>query len=132
MTIAVTVPTTFAERMKERIKDSIADLMTDEELSKLIKRATEEVFFTERETKTSTWENNKIKPPLLHEIIQKLLEEQVGLEVSRYMDNHSQEIMEAISEVIKLGAGEAILKALNEKFQMDFNNFAMNLQSNMG
>jgi len=132
MTTAVTVPTTFAERMKERIKDSIADLMTDEELSKLVERATEEVFFKKDKITDSYGRLTETKPSFLHSIIKELLEEQVRLEVSRYMDNHSQEVMEAISDVIKLGAGEAIIRALNEKFQMDFNNLAMSLQSNMG
>ena len=47
----LTTTKSFEERMKDRIREDIGKLMTDDELSKLVRRATNDIFFKGREVK---------------------------------------------------------------------------------
>ena len=47
-TITTSADDSFEGRLKARLKESIGDLVTDQDLSNLVNRSLEEIFFTER------------------------------------------------------------------------------------
>ena len=120
---------TFEERMKSRIRDSIGELMTDEELSKIVNRVTEEVFF--KPIKLGERYQMKEHPPFIHVIVKELLTDNVKKLVEEYFKNNEIAIIEIIREVIKEGIGSAVLTALNSKFASDMFNFESNLMQTL-
>ncbi len=102
MTNSIVSTKSFEEKMKDRIKDSIGDLITDEDLSVLLKRSLEEVFFTPKIIVKGSYGNpDKIEPPMLHTIIKELMTEQVRAKVVDYMKEHRQDIKIIIEKVVK-------------------------------
>jgi len=85
MTTDIMQQKSFEEKMKERIKDSIGELITDEELSKLVERAVDEVFFKEQVIHKS-YGRDEYKPSLICDIIEKLLKKSVERNISMYID----------------------------------------------
>ena len=116
---------TFEERMKIRIRDSIGELMTDEELSKIVHKATEEVFFKPGEIKDGY--HTKEVPPFIHIIIKELLEDSVRSEVGKYFSENKEDVSKVIKQIIQDGLGKALMNALDSKFQFDLNSFGNNL-----
>ncbi len=116
---------TFEERMKARIRDSIGELMTDEELSKIVKRVTEKVFF--EPVRLGEGYQMKEHPPFIHQIIKELLTDSVRSQVGEYFVKNKEKIAESIKEIIQTGIGQALLNALTMKFDMDMSMFQNNL-----
>ncbi len=50
----------FEQRMISRIREDIGKLMTDDELSKIVERATEEIFFKETIIEDGSWHKKNI------------------------------------------------------------------------
>lgn len=118
---------TFEERMKARIRDSIGELMTDEELSKIVNRVTEEVFF--QPARLGEGYQMREHPPFIHVIIKELLTETVRDLTKEYFEQNKIVITETIRQVIKEGLGSAILSAINNKFQQSMFSFEQNIVS---
>lgn len=116
---------TFEERMKSRIRDSIGELMTDEELSKIVTKATEEIFF--KPIKLQDGYHTKEAPPFIHTIIKELLNDSVRDLTREYFEQNKDAVTETIKVVIKEGLGSAVLTAITSKFQWDLQNFGNNL-----
>ena len=116
---------TFEERMKSRIRDSIGELMTDEELSRIVIKATEEIFF--QPIKLQDGYHTKEIPPFAHTIVKELLTETVRELIKKYFDDNKEGITEVIKEIIKEGLGGAVLSAISSKFDWDLQNFGNNL-----
>lgn len=125
MTDEIVVQQSFEERMKDRIKESIGELITDEELSKLVRKSVDQVFFAPTKIKQG-WDT-KEGPSLLNGIIKELLTPQVSEVVQQYINDHPEEIIKSIKEVLSVGMGTALLNAFNSQFQAQL--FA--LQSNI-
>ena len=107
----------FQERMINRIREDIGQLMTDEELSKLVERAMEEIFFKPEVEKRGFHETTK--PPWLHNFVKELLEKKVEAAVGKYVDEHEDEVRQALKEVMQEGVGTAVLRAIASKFSSD-------------
>lgn len=118
----ITSGNTFEERMKARIKDSIGDLITDEDLTKLINRGVEEVFFKKTTIKTNSWDT-KEGPSLLESIVKELLEDQVKDAVKVYLKDNSETVNRSIESVLQEGIGKAVIAAMNQNFQSSLYNF---------
>lgn len=116
---------TFEERMKSRIRDSIGELMTDEELSKIVNRVTEEVFF--KPIKLGEGYQMKEHPPFIHVIIKELLTDSVRDLIKEYFEQNKTGITETIRQVIKEGLGSAVLSAINNQFQQSMFSFEQNI-----
>ncbi len=116
---------TFEERMKARIRDSIGELMTDEELSKIVNKATEEVFFKPLELKDGY--RTKEVPPFSHNIVKELLTDSVRKEVEKYFSENKEDVSKMVKQIIQDGLGKALMNALDSKFQFDLNSFGNNL-----
>jgi L-lactate utilization protein LutB len=122
---------TFEQRMKERIRDSIGDLISDEDLTKMVDRSLEEVFFKPRSNpKYASYYNAgepATIPPLLHELVKEVMESQVQLAIREYIGSHTEEVNAIIQKVVQEGSGTAILKALDNMFSYQLANFQANI-----
>lgn len=122
---------TFEQRMKERIRDSIGDLISDEDLTKMVDRSLEEVFFKPRPNpKHAAYYNSgepATIPPLLHELVKEVLEANVQAAVREYIGSHKEEVNAIIQKVVQEGIGAAVLGAMNSMFSHQL----MNLQNNI-
>lgn len=119
---------TFEEKLKDRVRDSIGELMTDEDLSKIVHRCTEEIFFTERRRKRGGWQDDEILPPLLHELIKELLIERVNAEVNLFIHSNASLVYKTIKDVVQEGMGTALVNAIRSAFQNDLAIFQMNIE----
>lgn len=122
MTNAIATGNTFEDRMKARIKDSIGDLITDEDLTKLINRGVEEVFFKKTTIKTNSWDT-KEGPSLLESIVKELLEDQVKDAVKVYIKDNSETVNKTIEAVVQEGIGKSVIAAMNQNFQSSLYSF---------
>ena len=122
---------TFEQRMKERIRDSIGDLISDEDLSKMVDRSLEEVFFKERANpkRTSYYNSGEpdTLPPLLHEIVKSAMTEQVSEAVKEYIANNREQVNDTIKTVLERGMGNALISALNGVFSTQLASLQVNL-----
>ena len=122
---------TFEERMKERIRDSIGDLISDEDLSKMVDRSLEEVFFKERANpkRTSYYNSGEpdTLPPLLHDIVKTAMTEQVSEAVKEYIANNREQVDATIKTVLEQGMGNALISAMNGVFSTQLSSLQVNL-----
>lgn len=122
---------TFEQRMKERIRDSIGDLISDEDLSKMVDRSLEEVFFKERANpkRTSYYNSGEpdTLPPLLHEIVKSAMTEQVTEAVKEYIANNREQVDATIKTVLEQGMGNALISAMNGVFSTQLSSLQSNL-----
>jgi hypothetical protein len=121
---------TFEQRMKERIRDSIGDLISDEDLTKMVDRSLEEVFFKPRPNpKYASYYNAgepATIPPLLHELVKEVMVANVQAAVREWIGSNQEEVNAIIQKVVQEGIGSAALGAMNSMF----NHQLMNLQNN--
>lgn len=125
----MTVPKTFAERLKDRIKDSASDLITDEELAEMVKRTLNTVFF-ERVLISKGYGStpDKYSDPLIHGIVKDLMKEAVKEAVEKWIVDNPEEVKQALSSVLETSASELMLKAVSDVFSSQVSNFQMELQ----
>lgn len=126
----ITTGNTFEERMKARIKDSIGDLITDEDLTKLINRGVEDVFFKKTVVRVNSYEN-KEGPSLLESIVKELLETQVRDCIKDYLKDNSETVKNTIDEVVRDGIGKAMIAAMNQSFQQSLYQFQSNISQQL-
>lgn len=117
----------FQERMKDRIKDSIGELMTDDELSKIVSRSMEEIFFKPMTVKDGY--HTRQEPPFVHQLLKELLVVEVRKAVSEYIADHKEDVLKNIQETISLGMGQALVNAIKLQFSNDLLNFQNNLMT---
>lgn len=120
MSTEITNPETFEQKLKNRIKDSIGDLISNEDLSKLVHRGVEEIFFQRRPNpKHNGYSSNTLVTiePLLHELVRDAIQPAVVAAVETWVQEHHTEMMKVVDEVVKEGVGTAVLEAMNRKLQ---------------
>jgi len=105
---------TFQERMFERIKDSIGELLSDADLKKLVDAALNKAFFEPRVSKDH-WGGPTIKEPLIIEKVRDLMNPLVGQVLSKWREEHSEEIKKAIDETIAKGVYGLIVQHLESR-----------------
>ena len=122
---------TFEQRMKERIRDSIGDLISDEDLTKMVDRSLEEVFFKPRPNpKYASYYNAgepATIPPLLYELVKEVMEANVQAAVREWIGSNQEAVNAIIQKVVQEGSGTAILKALDNMFSYQLSNFQANI-----
>lgn len=126
---AIVEQKSFQERMKDRIKNSIGELMTDEELSEIVRRAMEEIFF--KPIKLQDGYYTKEAPPFVHQLLKEIMLDDVKTAVSKYIDEHKEEVEKTIQDVISLGMGKALVNAISFQFSSELMNFESNLMNNI-
>jgi hypothetical protein len=119
---------TFEQKMKDRIKDSIGDLLSDEDIKKLVDKGMQDVFFTRSRIKDPRDYYKTIDgPTLLEEILKECVQPTVNKVVKEYVDEHPEEVMIAVKEVISMGMSGAMIRSMD----MIFNSQIMQLQTNI-
>ena len=126
---AIVEQKSFQERMKDRIRDSIGELMTDKELSEIVHRAMEEIFF--KPMKLQDGYHSKEVPPFIHQLLKEILAEDVKKAVSEYIAKHKEDVQKIIKEVITLGMGKALIEAISSQFSRELMSFENNLMNNI-
>lgn len=127
---------TFETKLKSKIKESIGDLITDEELSKMVNRSMEEIFFAKRpNSKRNSYVYNSSEPeflpPLIHEIVKDCLQPAVNSAVSEYIKSHPEIIKAAVNDVVSAGVGNAVVTAMNMQFQNQLLTFQTNINNQL-
>lgn len=121
----------FEDRLKNRIKDSMGDLLTDEELSKMVQRGVESVFFTRAETRDRWGTVTGTEPSVVDKIVKELLEPKVRAAVVDWIDNNPAAVTAAINSMLEKGAGLALMAAVGSLFQSDMNTLRMNIDERL-
>ncbi len=121
---------TFEERMRDRIKEDIGDLITDEELSAMVKKCVNDIFFEGRTVPNGVY-NTKEVPSFFEAEVKRLMEPLVKKEVRRCVINNKELITKATKEVFEQGVGTLFVKALNDMFQNDLMSLQQNIQTSM-
>lgn len=140
---AVTTPATFEEKMMERIRDSIGDLISNEELAKLVERGIQENFFkTKTNPKWVSAYNNSAResipqylPSLMETIVAQHVSQKVEELVKAYVDKwileNADKVEGIVKQMVENGAGQLLIKQLNQIFQEPFSQFQTSMQMNM-
>lgn len=112
------VPTmSFEDRIKQRVKDGIGELLSDEDLSKIIHAGVKSAFFDIRVQRDNRGYDTKTDPPLINEILQGLLREQVRENVKAWIDAHPEEVSKTIDDVLKAGIVKIMTDAIDQVLQ---------------
>ena len=114
-------PMTFQERLKERLRDSIGELLSDDDLTALVERGIDEVFFQPRYERRPGAYSTETLPPLIHEVVKDVLSAQMREAVERWLSSHEDEVRQALEDCVKDGAGMALMRAFTSYFQDSMN-----------
>lgn len=116
----------FQERIFDRIREQIGELMTDEDLSKLVEAAVQKAFFEPR-VKTSGW-STSTEPPLIVEIVEKLLRERVKDETANWLVKHQDDVTKIVQEALGRGFTAAVQSYIDSRMAGPMNTFAEQLR----
>ena len=126
----IAIQKSFEEKMKDRIKDSIGDLITDEQLSLMINRSMEEVFFKPTKVKSKQYPYaEEAGPVMLHELIKELLVPEMQVAVKGYIAEHKDEVLKQIDLIIRNGAGKIFMDAITNQMFMPLQSLKLNVES---
>lgn len=125
---AVTNPTDFQTRMFERIRDQMGDLLTDAELKAMLEKALEKAFFEPRVRPTS-YSGSVNEEPLFVELIRKELQSKVTSALSKWVENHPDEVSKVISETIEKGIFGMMASHFENKTNWQLQEFANALRN---
>lgn len=104
----------FQTKIFDRIRDSIGDLMTDDDLKKLVDASMQKVFFEDR-FKRDSWGAMTVKPPLLTELIEELLQKRVTASVKEWIDAHPEDMKAAIDAAIAKGIFDLVRQHFEQR-----------------
>jgi len=121
----------FEDKMKDRVKESIGDLMTDEDLSKIVHRSMEEIFFTEKEIKNSWGSVTKTIQPLSHEMVREILTPLIKVKMNQFIKQHSSIIEDHIKTVIDNGLSKLMLKSVDSYMENKFQQIGYNITNDV-
>lgn len=129
----LTVPVqSFEERMRERIKKDIGELLTNEELSKMIQRSMEDIFFNERPNPSyNGWSGERKIAPLLHSIVKELMAQKVDAAVNKWLNEHPVDIATALESTMAAGVGQCVIHAINSYFAGAFLEFTNSIKESL-
>ena len=105
---------TFEEKLKTRIKDSIGDLMTDKDLTKLVEKGIQSIFFDKRLEKSSNWARSPVtKEPLIEEMLKDLLKPRIDAVIQKYISDNKDVVHTQIQKAIDGGISKLILGSID-------------------
>ena len=132
MTQVAEIPKSFEDKLKARLKDSIGELISDEDLTALVNKSLQSVFFDRRPNPKYTGYSSSEEPatlaPLLHEITKELLTPLMKEKIDIYIKENPQLIVDTVKAVVENGAGAAMIATLNNQFNGIFYNMLQNAQ----
>ena len=114
-----TVEQTFQENIKARLREDIGKLMPDEVLSKMIEKATQEMFFTKREVKDSYGYSRGKEDSWFETEVAKQLRNRIETSLTAYFEKNEEELTKlVVEELVKRGPeliGQVLISALTGK-----------------
>lgn len=119
----------FEEKIMNKVRESICEFITDEELSKIVRRVGEELFFKER--KVQSGYTTKTLPPLLHDMVRDLLQPVVQSCVDKYFNEYKEDVLSVVDKVVSEGVGQSVVDAITNKFQKDLQTFKYSIQNKL-
>jgi hypothetical protein len=121
------VAKSFDEKLKDRVREGLGDLLSDEELSKIIQRGIEEVFFKQRVEVKQFSSKSEVKEPLIHEIVKEVLDEQLraaaATVIKEWATNNPEYMEEYFKHIVETGIGQIMLQAMSAQFAMPLQMF---------
>lgn len=93
-------PQTFEDRLKDKLKTDIGTLMSDEELSALIAKAMERIFFQPRIIDPGGF-REKRAPSWFEEEVHHLLKDRMKRMAEEFLDDREDRLREAMIESIR-------------------------------
>ena len=121
----------FKTRMMDRVRESIGELLTDDELKTMIDRSMHTIFFAEKETKNTWGQTQKTEPPLMHEIVKKLVDPRVEACVQEYIKEHEVDVKRLIEEAIDRGLARSVMRAFDKTFLGSLRDFSMSVAAKL-
>lgn len=122
----------FQERIKDRIKEDIGKLMTDEELSAIVSRSVEDIFFANRRVqRAGGFSGYEEAPPFIHELLRELMADNLRKCVDDWMRVNKKEVLKIINDVVERGMVNAVTRVFEAKFETSMINFMNNVQQNL-
>jgi len=122
----------FQAKVGDRIRDAIGDLLTDEDIAAMVRKAVDDIFFTERKKPGGHFRDPIIEPPLIQSLIMDKVQPLVATALQVWIAEHPEEVKAAIETVLAQGIGGAILRALNDKFSGDMYTLQSNIMASLG
>lgn len=121
----------FEERMKERIKESIGDLITDEELSVIVKKGIEVAFF-QKEIRKNDWGSViEEKNPVIVSIVKEVLRDSVDKCAIEWFKENEKEMDAIVEKIVREGISKVFLTSMDNLFMMAMDNLKFNIQSSI-
>jgi len=117
------------ERITARIHEGIGDLVTEADLRVIVERGVEEFFFKPRVVEDTGWHGRKTIPPLIQEIVDAVLKEQMRRAIDQWMKDNKETIKQAVEAAIKRGIAGVLADVLDERFTSLFNSVIYNMQN---
>lgn len=117
----------FQIKVGNRIRDAVGDLLTNDDISRMVEHAIQEIFFKEREEHRG-YNNTITHPPYIHELVKDKLEALIKLEVQAWLEVNKEETLKVVKQVIQNGIGDAVMVAFENKLNFQFERFANDIQ----
>lgn len=121
----------FEERMKSKIRESIGELLTDDELSEIVKKGVDDIFFKPSYIKNSYGSLVLSDKPLAVTILNGILNEKVTEMVKEYVNDNKEEISKEITRIVEQGMGKAFISAITSLFRNDLYTFQTNVMNSI-
>ena len=129
----LTTKQTFEEKLKTRIKDSIGDLMTDEDLTKLVEKGIQSIFFDKRCEKTRNWAQPKVeKEPLIEEMLKDLLKPRIDAVVQKFISDNKDVVHTQIQKAVDGGISKLVLGSIDNYLAEKLLSLKFDIQNDLG
>lgn len=125
---AIVTAKDFEERLFEKIRTDIGALMTDEQLKALVESAIERTFFQDQVERDNYGSVRTRKAPKLLELMNGLLATQVRECVKEWVNEHPEEVKEALDKALQGGLTAAVGRAFEQSLTGAFQTMGYNIQ----
>jgi uncharacterized membrane protein YheB (UPF0754 family) len=94
------VSRSFEEAIKDRLRKDIGELLPDQVLAELVKKAVQDLFFTERVENKGSY-NERRQPSWFVEEAGKLIKAQLGEAITAYMTEHKEQLGRVLADHLR-------------------------------
>jgi hypothetical protein len=116
------------ERVTTRLHESIGDLITDADLKVIVERGIELALFHPRELTGAGYHTTR-KAALVDDLVEKLLAAKMAVAVDTWLRDNPDKLKEALDRAITNGVGQAVMRAMDMRFEGIFSSGVAMLES---
>jgi hypothetical protein len=117
---------TFEQKLMNRIREGIGDLMSDEDLAKIIKKGTDDVFFKGKVV--SSGYGTKTEEPEIYQIISNSLQPRITECIEKYISENNEEVKEVIDKYLAGKTAGLFSNSINVLFREAFDTFEFKIR----